>query len=112
MLLALRLVSGNVDHEVAVSPIDLPVEVADDVYQGDEREGDELGQAIAFVREGRLFVVERDVDVVFALEPAQGDTPPLVMAIARDLARDLAPDLGPTHPAPVVLAHLEVDDEP
>ncbi len=105
MLLALRLVSGNVDHDVAVSPIDLPVEVADEVYQGDERKGDELGRAIAFVREGRLFVVDRDVDIVFALEPAQGDMPPLVMAIARDLA----PEYTGAQPAPVVLANLELD---
>lgn len=107
MLLALRLVSGNVDHDAAVSPIDLPIEVVDEVYQGDERKSDELGRAIAFVRGGRLFVVDRDVDVVFALEPAQGDTPPLVMAIARDLA----PELIRTQPATVVLANLELDDE-
>lgn len=108
MLVALRLVNGNVDHDATVSPIDLPVEVADEVYRGDEDPGDERSRAIAFVREGRLFVVEPDARIVFALEPAQGDTPPLVMAIARDLA----PDPGATDPAAVVLTHLEIDDAP
>lgn len=108
MLLALRLVNGNVDHDVAVAPIDLPVEVADEVYQGDEPRGDEAGRAIAFVREGRLFVVERDEDIVFALEPAQGDMPPLVMAIARDLV----PEPARTQPAPVVLANMRLDETP
>lgn len=108
MLVALRLVSGSIDHDVAVAPIDLPVEVADEVYQGDESRVDEVGRAIAFVREGQLFVMDYDEDIVFALEPAQGDSPPLVMAIARDLA----PEIRQAQPATLDLANLNLDDAP
>jgi hypothetical protein len=98
---ALHLASGDIaDGDVAVAPIDLPGDVADEVYEGAR------GRAIAFVREGRLFVVAPDPDIVFALEPAQGDTPPVVMAIARELVPDAAEPYEPYEPTAVLLTHM------
>lgn len=78
---ALQFASGDADRDIAAVHIDLPPEVADEVYSGVAP-----GRAIAFVQEGQLFVVDPDDDIIFALEPAHGDTPPLVMAIAPELA--------------------------
>jgi hypothetical protein len=68
--------------------IDLPAGVADAVYTGHAPDA----RAIAFVSEGRLFVTTQDPAIVYKLEPARGDTPPLVLAIAEELTepRDTA----------------------
>lgn len=80
---ALQLAAcGGTDTTGSMSrPVDLPSEVADLVYTGRPPEG----RAIAFVRDGRLFVVAQDRGILFALEPAHGDTPPLVLAVAQEL---------------------------
>jgi hypothetical protein len=80
--LCLAACAEDVGHEVALQPIDLP----DEVFEGQAPRGRE----IAFVRHGRLFVLTRDERIVFTLEPANGDTPPLVMAVAREFAADEA----------------------
>lgn len=107
---ALRLAACGdvVGNGIASTPIDLPADVADAVYTG-HKHGHARGRnAIAFVREGRLFVVEQDQGIVFELEPANGDTPPLVMAIARELTTDLADPHDST--SAIVLTNMTVRD--
>ena len=72
----------------SLKPIDLPAEVADAVYTGHAPDA----RAIAFVSDGTLFVATQDRAIVYKLEPAHGDTPPLVLAIAEELTepRDTA----------------------
>ena len=79
MICALQLAACGGDP--ALTRIDLPVDVADAVYTGHAPDA----RAIAYVSEGRLFVTTHDSAIVYKLEPAHGDTPPLVLAIAADL---------------------------
>jgi hypothetical protein len=81
---ALRL-AACVDTTIGASkPIQLPDEFANAVYTGHAGEG----RAIAFVRNGQLFVADHDRGITFALEPAHGDTPPMVLAIAEELVTE------------------------
>jgi len=64
-----------------LKPIDLPADVAEAVYTGHAPDA----RAIAFVSDGQLFVATHDRAIVYKLEPAHGDTPPLVLAVAEEL---------------------------
>jgi hypothetical protein len=100
LLGALYFFGDDVADREPMAPIDLPRDLAHEVYSSDR-----TGRAIAYVREGRLFVVARDEGIVFALEPARDDMPPLVMAVARELAPEVT---EPGASATVVLTDLKL----
>ncbi len=103
---ALHFLGDDVADQNAGAPIDLPSidlprDMAGEVYSSEK-----TGRAIAYVREGRLFVVARDEGIVFALEPARNDMPPVVMAVARELVSDVT---EPHEHAAIILTGLELD---
>ena len=106
--LHLAACGDSATHRTASTSIELPADVADDVYRGEAAQG----RAIAFVRAGRLIVAQQNDGIVFALEPAHGDTPPLVLAIARDLAVDLADSQAAPDAALRTIVLARLPDQP